>query len=294
MDIDAEDQRSREAAKAYIGEFAWPTLLLAVVLGVAYFGAVVAVGAGQLSYLMAAPLLMLLTYASYTVMHEAVHGSISGSHSRLRMCNDLAGYLAGWVLMIPLTAHRHEHLAHHRNTNQGEDDPDAIVATMTRSPWQAVSVASRMLVSQYAYYFRQRWSKSPASQNLRFCLEVGCIIVLRIYLLSLGETVPMLLLMLTGTLGGVLITLYLFAYLVHQPHKAVGRYVDTSVFVMPGWRGKVLTALWGYQNYHAIHHLFPRVPFYRYTRLYKEIEPILLKKGTPVYHLSLPFRGQFT
>ena len=44
---------------------------------------------------------------------------------------------------------------------------------------------------------------------------------------------------------------------------------------------------WGFQNYHAIHHLFPRVPFYHYAKIYDEIEAVMAEKGAPVYRLTL-------
>ncbi|WP_255376211.1 fatty acid desaturase [Oleiphilus sp. HI0066] len=40
--------------------------------------------------------------------------------------------------------------------------------------------------------------------------------------------------------------------------------------------------MWVGQNLHAIHHLFPRVPFYKYHALYRDIQPILRKQGTPI------------
>ena len=85
-------------------------------------------------------LMSVLTYAAYTVLHDAAHGSISGSHKELRWLNEMLGYMAAWVLMIPLTAHRHEHLAHHRHTNE-EGDPDLVVADMNKSPLHAAKAA---------------------------------------------------------------------------------------------------------------------------------------------------------
>ena len=41
-----------------------------------------------------------------------------------------------------------------------------------------------------------------------------------------------------------------------------------------------------FQNYHSIHHLFPRVPFYQYARLYSDIEAVMVAKGAPVYQLT--------
>jgi beta-carotene hydroxylase len=44
--------------------------------------------------------------------------------------------------------------------------------------------------------------------------------------------------------------------------------------------------LWGYQDYHSIHHLFPKVPFYRYRRLFNEIADRMDQMGAPVYRLT--------
>jgi len=281
------DQVARSAAKQHMGEFAWPTVVLGVAVTSAYIATPLLVAYGALSILVALPLMMVLTYAAYTVLHEALHGTISGSNGSLRWVNELMGYLAGWILMIPLTAHRHEHLAHHRNTNQPDTDPDYVIADMTRSPLHAVRAAFRVLVNQYTYYVRNRWQSAPQSQNLRFCLEIFAIVALRIAIIAQGYWLEGASLFLVGSIGGVALTMYLFAYIVHRPHVDVGRYVDTSTIILPGAAGKLVTAMWGYQNYHSIHHLFPRVPFYKYRVLFDEIEGAMVAQGAPVYRLTL-------
>ena len=50
---------------------------------------------------------------------------------------------------------------------------------------------------------------------------------------------------------------------------------------MPRWM-KPFEWFWLGQNLHSIHHLFPRVPFYRYHALHREIEPIMRAHGTPI------------
>ena len=281
------DQIARRAGKAKMGDFAWPTVVLGVVSTTAYIATPLLVAGGQLSVLLALPLMVLLTYASYTVLHEAVHGSISGSHGSLRWVNELMGYASAWVLMIPLTAHRHEHLAHHRNTNNPSADPDLVIADMTRSPVHTIRAAYRVVVSQYAYYIQHRWQSAPTSQNVHFCLEIAAAFLLRAAIIAQGYWLEQSIVFVLGGLGGVALLMYLFAYIVHRPHESVGRYVDTSTIVLPGLGGRLLTALWGYQNYHSIHHLFPRVPFYKYRSLFDEIEPVMVARGAPVYRLTL-------
>lgn len=284
---DELDLQALEAAKKYMGGFAWPTVVLGVGIFVGYVATPVLVVTGQLSLLAGFCLMSMLVYAAYTVLHDAAHGSISGSHRSLRWLNELMGYLAAWIIMIPLTAHRHEHLAHHRHTNDAEGDPDYIVGSITRSPWSAVLVVARVLLNQFSYYFGERWSRAPRSQNLTLCLEVVAALAPRIAFIAAGYWVEGLVLFVLAEIVGLVILMYLFAYIVHKPHESVGRYVDTSTIVARGPAGKIVSLLWGYQNYHSIHHLFPRVPFYTYPALFSDIEQVMRDKGAPIYTLEL-------
>ena len=281
------DQRSRAAAQPYMGKFAWPTTIMGLFAFISYVATPFAVASGQLSFAAGAILMTLLTYMSYTVLHDAAHGSINGGHKSLRWVNEAMGYLAAWVLGIPLTAHRHEHLAHHRNTNHADNDPDHVVANMARSPFHAVWAAVRVVAGQYTYYMKHRWNVSPRGQNIRFCLEITTALGLRVLLIALGLGWEGAALFVLAGVGGVMVLMYLFAYIVHTPHNAVGRYVDTSTIIAPGLRGTLVTYLWGFQNYHSIHHLFPRVPFYQYRKLFDEIGEIMIARGAPVYALSV-------
>jgi beta-carotene hydroxylase len=288
------DQQALIAAKQYMGEVAWPTVALGLIIIFLYLAIPAAVLGGQLSLLLAVPAMAFLTYAAYTVLHDAAHGSISGSNRSLRWLNEALGYAMGWILMIPLTAHRHEHLAHHRNTNQPQGDPDYVVAGMGKSPLHAAWAALLIAGGQLGYYRRHRWNKGPRSQDIYLCLEIVAALGPRLALLAAGFWLEGLLMFGLAWLIGIAALLYLFAYIVHTPHEAVGRWVDTSTFVAEGRWGKVVTALWGYQNYHSIHHLFPRVPFYRYCELFAEIEDIMIAKGAPIYHLQKPVRDHYS
>ena len=285
MDTLQADQQALASAQARMGEFAWPTVLLGVSVLVAYPATVAAVALALLPLWAGTLLVVLLTYMAYTVVHESVHGSICGRHQNLRWVNDWLGYGAAWIMMIPLTAHRHEHLAHHRHTNDPEADPDFVVANMTRRPWQPLLAVVRITQGQYRYYFANRWGKGKRSQDYAFCMELLASVGLRIAFMAQGFWLEGFMLFVVGGLGGILITMYLFAYLVHHPHQDAGRYVDTSTFEAPGKLGTVITTLWLYQNYHSIHHLFPRVPFYRYREVFEEIRPVMKARQAPIEQL---------
>jgi len=118
------------------------------------------------------------------------------------------------------------------------------------------------------------------------CIEVCAALIPRLAFIAAGFWLEGLALFVLAWIAGVALLMFLFAYIVHTPHASVGRYVDTSTFVANGAIGKIVTVLWGYQNYHSIHHLFPRVPFYYYRRLFGDIEDTMIAKGAPIYQLS--------
>lgn len=279
---DKLDRKAVAAAGRYMGTVAWPTVILALLLGAAYLASVALTLTGLFPLWLAVPVVAVLVYLSYTVLHESVHGSITGSDPSLRWLNKTLGYLAAWITMIPLTAHKHEHMAHHRSANHESEDPDYHVGDMGRSllsPLRAVVLAWS---SQISFYATHRWKAAPAKQNLVLCLEVSAAVLPRLTVIAMGFWVEGLALFVLAWLIGAVVLLYLFAYLVHRPHAEVGRYRDTSTILLP----RVLSWLWMFQNYHSIHHLFPRVPFYEYASLFAEIEETMVAKGAPIYRLT--------
>ena len=284
---DLLDRQAVASARQYMGTVAWPTIILGVVLGASYITTVVMALTGFLALWAAVPLVAVLTYASYTILHESVHGSITGNDQSLRWLNKTLGYMAAWIVMIPLTAHRHEHTAHHRYTNDATKDPDFHVGEMGESPLAMVRAVVRAIVRQFRYYSENHWATASSKEKTQLCIEVAAALVPRVAVMVAGYWVEGVALFVLGWLIGAIILLYLFAYVVHRPHEQVGRYVDTSTILLPQPLHGLITWLWLFQNYHSIHHLFPRVPFYKYAQLYGELEETMLAKGAPIYRITI-------
>ncbi len=272
-----------------MGKVAWPTVILGILLATAYVTVVVLTLAGVIPLWAAVPVVALLTYQSYTILHDAVHGAIGGNDRSYRWLNRALGYTAAWITMIPFTAHRYEHMAHHRHANEEERDPDFHMGSMGDSLLAPLRVALQAWASQFSYYAKHRWYDAPPRQNAILCLEVAAALLPRLAVILAGFWVEGLALFVLAWLIGAMILIYLFAYVVHRPHDQVGRYVDTSTILPPdsGLSRVAVNWFWLYQNYHSIHHLFPRVPFYQYAALYDEIEAVLEAKQAPIYRVSI-------
>ncbi len=289
MDRPSLDKMALDEALPLMGEFGWPTVLLGLITSVGYIATPFAVLYGQIPLIAGMLIIAVCVYALYTVMHDSVHGAICGRHRHWQWLNNGLGYLAGFVFGIPFTAHRSEHITHHRHTNDPELDPDYQVSNMKNSPWQAVKSAGKMVFSNYTYYFSVRWSRAGLNEKSWFVGEVVVAVAARVvcFVLFFEFWWQLLLLLVVAPIIGVIALIYLFAYIVHHPHTAKGRYVDTSTIEVAGGFNTIVTWLWLYQNYHSIHHLFPKVPFYRYRQLFNRIEPIMREKGAPIYQLTL-------
>jgi beta-carotene hydroxylase len=276
---------ANQTAARYMGEVCWPTVFLGTMIIVGYVAVLWAVATAGFTLWLAVPASAVLVYLGYTVLHESIHGSITGRDRSLRWLNDLLGYLMGQLLFIPMTAHRYEHLAHHRHTNNPEKDPDFAYSRAT-GPIAALLTVPKGITTQYRFFFRNCWNAGRRAENAKFVIEVCVALAWRLAFMMQGYWLEGLAIFVLGALLGLLLLMYLFAFIVHQPYREQGRYVDTATIVIPGPFGKLINLLWMYQNYHSIHHLYPRVPFYRYVELFEEIEPIMSANGAQIHELG--------
>ena len=280
-DLAALNKQAIVAAKQHMNHIAWPTVAL-VALVLAGMGLTLGLfAAGLISAWLATPLVAALTYMSYTPLHEAAHGNIHGSHKRLQWLNDLCGYLVAPLIMVPYSTHKVEHFTHHRYTNQPDKDPDFIVSGMRHGFLAFIVYGFKFLWTQNTFLFRDHWATMPRRERAIYFAEVALAIGWRLAFLALFPTVSTLVLLIAGFLPGGLFTAYWFAYRPHLPYEEPARYRNTNSLIMPVWM-KPLEWFWLGQNLHSIHHAFPRVPFYHYHALFREIEPVMRAHGAPV------------
>lgn len=280
-DLASLNKQAILAAKAHMNVVAWPTVWLCFGVLAALSATLTLFAVGWLSAWVATPLVAALTYMSYTPLHEAAHGNIHGGREELRWLNDLCGYLVAPIIMVPYASHTVEHFAHHRHTNQEGKDPDYVVSRMREGPVMALLTVFRFLWVQNSFFVQQHWAKATLKERVIYFAELTLSLGWRAaFLVWVAQPGAVWVIVLGYFLGGFF-TAYWFAYRPHIPYQDPARYRNTNSLIMPRWM-KPVEWFWLGQNLHSIHHLFPRVPFYRYQALHREIEPIMRAHGTPI------------
>jgi beta-carotene hydroxylase len=279
------DRAAQKVIRNYQGMVAWPS----VILGLAIIGsfALVCVLAVQRIIPLWAGLILnsLLLYAIQTPLHEACHGNIAGRESRWMWLNHLIGFVCGALLLHEYKAFRHMHLMHHRDTNDPEWDPDSWVDV--KRPFSVLFRCFTIVPYYHHFFFKQVALKPEVPGNFAVAAHViasyWALYSVAFWLSVFGYWREVLMLWLGPHWIGSAIIIFFFAWLTHQPHVAKERYRDTNVFWVHGAWEKVVDWLYLFQNFHLIHHLFPRVPFYLYKDVFKELKPVLQKQGSRIY-----------
>ncbi len=281
QDLSVLNKQAIAAAKVHMGAVAWPTVMLTVFVVIAIIGNFALFIAGTTPLWAATIIYGVLTYMSYTPLHEAAHGNIHGKHEGLKWLNDLCGYLVAPLIAIPYASHTTEHFTHHRYTNQPDKDPDHMIRTMGDGPFQFLLTLIKFFWMQNSFFYTHAWGRANRRERLIYCAELLFSIGWRLGFLLLVTRDGTAALLITGYILGAGFVAYWFAFRPHHPYKVSARYKNTSSLLMPRWM-KPVEWFWLGQNIHSIHHLFPRVPFYKYHALHREIEPIMRAHGTPM------------
>ena len=273
------EQQAQQVVIRHMGGFAWPTATLLVSCVMIYLACVVHLLTEPAFSWWALAGISFCSYAIYTPLHDAVHGAVTGTSLERRWINEWTGYIAAHFLGISFVAHRRSHLKHHRSTNHPVEDPDMVLSA--EGAFQLVLTWLKGVPKEWLFALSFEHFTDAEKESVR--REYGAIILSRLLLLvlcaDLGTTLATLL---CGQLIGNAVLVTLFAWAVHHPHAEQGRMKTTTVYQARSGLDTAMTLIWGYQNYHAIHHLYPKVPFFRYRALYRALEPYLLESGVPV------------
>lgn len=223
-------------------------------------------------------------YTMFTVVHDAVHRSVSYN----KYVNDFFGMTA--IIWLGPTSNwygfRRLHLIHHSHTNDKDVDPDTY--SSTKGPGGKYLTPFRWLTLDLSYwaYLLPQLHKQPTHEIIHFVVYESIMALLIVHSCLNGYFSYLLQYWIIPARIAVFLLAIFFDYIPHEPYlikRSVDKYkttayIDTPNFVRPFW------SLISYnQDYHAIHHLYPKAPFCKYKELWNIYKHDLLnKKGVPV------------
>jgi beta-carotene hydroxylase len=174
--------------------------------------------------------------------------------------------------MTPYFMQRWIHLQHHARLNE-RDDPNAVYCD---GPfWRIVARYPRALG-----YAKRLLERDPRTAGERASDLAGLLAIAALYAAAwrAGELATLVWLWLVPV---VLAKLVMDWYVNYLPHVGLPahRWHGTRV-VDVGWLGPVVL----FHNYHAIHHLWPNLPWHRYRGVFRERLELLRRHGVPIEH----------
>jgi beta-carotene hydroxylase len=262
---------AHRAARAFElgeGETAWPTVALFVVCAALQAASSTAGWTGVWPWWTTVLVNAACAYAQFTVLHDATHRCAS----RVPLINDGLGYLATLALAGPFEGMRRNHLHHHAHTNDPRQDPDYWVAGES---W--LSTLARCLTTLQAHYWAYftRLRRNDRAFAGAVVTSAG-VAAVQLIAWRGGWLAPLLLSWTLPAQLAVAALAFTFDYWPHRPHTERGRLRDTAN-ITPAW----LDPFFLRQNLHAIHHLYPTIPWYRYREAYEVLGPDLRRAGVP-------------
>jgi ring-1,2-phenylacetyl-CoA epoxidase subunit PaaE len=210
---------------------------------------------------------VLAIHLAFTIWHEAAHGTVSNR----KWINNAVGILGMFPYTTPYFLQRFVHLDHHKYLNDPDHDPNQIYAS---GPFWQLPIRYLQTVG----YARRMLDEDPRSPAMRASDGFFMALVAILYLVALwqGFFVDLLLLWL---LPVVIAKVILDWYVNFLPHVGLpqDRFLGTRIIDVD-W----LTPLVLGHNYHAVHHLWPTIPWHAYTARYREKNAYLRENGVPI------------
>ena len=186
-DLASLNKQAIAAAHKYMGHTAWGTVILTFSIVTAFIVHLVLYAQGMVPTWAAILILGVLSYFSYTPLHEAAHRNINGNNEKLRWLNDLCGYLVAPLIGNPYASHSAEHFTHHRYTNQPDKDPDFVISEYSKGFFSWVITTFKFIWVQNAYFGIHKWALATIKERCIYTLELSLSIGWRIVFIVMVE-----------------------------------------------------------------------------------------------------------
>ena len=284
----AVSEEEQAVVRRLSGGVGWPTVLFALAL-TAIEGGVIALWAIGVMPMWAGFIInSLVSYAWYTVHHEATHKNISGRQPRWRWLEAGCGNLAGFALQLEFAGYARNHLRHHAHTNSPSDPDLAVKGPMWQLPikWLVATVfgvvgalpggqriVARMVTKLGVPLPAAESERDKADRaRLRRFAQLGLVVL--VITIPFGWFWPAFLLWWLPSRVGIFFLMVLFQWLPHFPFDRTDRFGATRITRFYGSTWLLLQ-----QDRHLIHHLYPQIPWYRYRKTFNELRPLLVANG---------------
>ena len=290
-----EDYQSLlNTVKSNISGVAWPTIITFFVAAAVIITLQVLYAKEQIHLLPHLIITSYFMYVMYTPLHEASHQNISGANQKYRFLNPLFGFLSALFYLHSYTQHTWSHLEHHKHANDKDLDPDYIIKG---SNWFSIMARGFfiLLIKDYFYIKNEKLKNDKIAKiKMKIGTIESLIPVILLIIFTNVFSVPwyhFILSYVIPLLFAVMLLGIFFDYLVHMPHQSSEKFGDTNVIRTKKWLDYPMTWIWSYQNYHGMHHLFPRLPFYKYKKVFMDKENELIRLGLPVFTIEEKING---
>ena len=224
----------------------------------------------------------LSTYLSFTPLHDAIHGSVS----RVKTINNIPAHLTSIQFFYsPYSVFRIVHLLHHRYTNDPMRDPDYFSTSR-----YTILLPLKWIVHLFHYFLHFFHIRSKYPSEWRNLIMWNIFFVAPVVMTM--NTLDFIVLWLLPAHIAITFMVCMFDYIPHKPHKITRKEDiykctnvvdsvfsdDISTSEIPHESG-LISLLTLNQSYHSIHHLYPRVPFYKYHGIWKRYGEEFRKRG---------------
>ena len=275
-------------AAKYWGDIQYRMIATFIIFAVCWTTVVVAGASGAIPLWLGLILNSFFSTTFYMPMHEATHKNIMGKSTRGRGVEDAIGLLCSIPTGMEFTAHRAAHMRHHAYTNDPARDPDHFTSGKLRElPKKLYGITmlnafllmfalvkpTRVLLpaSLKAKLSSRDGSKEEGKAQIRFwfvstAVLVACFVT--------GHGLAALCLWWIPARIQFCWLVFIFAWYPHHPANETSRYRHTRVATFRG-SGLLIRG----HDYHAIHHLYPRVPHYRLKAVWNELAGDLVPRG---------------
>jgi fatty acid desaturase len=275
--------RERRIAAELSPAIAWPTLILAAGLPTTLVTVIVLGLTGAMPLWACTPILAVVSYGHYTLVHEAIHGNVVAGPKSLAWVNTVVGWIGALGMGAGWPALQRTHVLHHSHTNT-ERDPDIFVkGTLAQllAKWVVGIPISLLPMFALRFVSPDRYKRIGAILSPTEIAQVSAVtlftLALLVVALATGHVLEWLMLWFLPTRLGILILNIFFQWLPHHPFDQTERYLNTRISL---WAGGTFLTL--QQNLHLMHHLWPSVPFYNYARLFCRLRSVLEAEGSRI------------